>query len=329
MRRIGKSFQALASALAAAASSHRRPLIHDANGQNWMVASGSAQTPPQVFFAACDNTCSNPVDLTNYALDLKAMYNWGASHFATVATTFTNSSAVISATNHFHSGDRVQFATTGALPTNFSVATDYWISATGLSGTQFEVSATQGGSVITAGSAGSGTQTTNHFYLWDANEWFVGVPFGNEPAMNGLATPITFTNGSAVIGGTNVYQAGDQLQLTTTGTLPTNFALNTTTISSCATAELSSSQFESCPPPVAAHTIVSGSASSGTNTAGLDIGSQLAVTIKFAIHHLQLTSFPSASRNEAAHLHAAPRLRMSRLIHETGHPASPADKSAA
>jgi hypothetical protein len=47
----------------------------------------------------------------------------------------------------------------GALPTGFTAGTVYYVSSTGLSGTQVEVSATPGGSVITAGSAGSGTQT--------------------------------------------------------------------------------------------------------------------------------------------------------------------------
>jgi hypothetical protein len=39
------------------------------------------------------------------------------------------------------------------------VNTTYYVSSTGLSSTQIEVSATCGGSVITAGSAGTGTQT--------------------------------------------------------------------------------------------------------------------------------------------------------------------------
>jgi len=77
---------------------------------------------------------------------------------ATVAT-FTNGSASISATNNFSAGEQIQFATTGALPTGFSAGTVYYVLPTGLSVTAFEVSATSGGTAITAGSAGSGNQT--------------------------------------------------------------------------------------------------------------------------------------------------------------------------
>lgn len=73
--------------------------------------------------------------------------------------TFTNGSAVISATNTFVAGDVVSFSTTGTLPTNFATVTAYYVISTGLSGSQFEVSATAGGSAISAGSAGTGTQT--------------------------------------------------------------------------------------------------------------------------------------------------------------------------
>jgi hypothetical protein len=84
--------------------------------------------------------------------------------------TFTNGSAVISATNTLVAGQPVTFYTTGTLPTNFtawSTGTNvsYCVSATGLSSSQFEVvthtngTSTCGATPIVAGSAGSGTQT--------------------------------------------------------------------------------------------------------------------------------------------------------------------------
>lgn len=84
--------------------------------------------------------------------------------FSTTSTTsgtatFTNSSASISFTNIFVPGNVVYFTTTGGLPTNFSASTIYYVISTGLTGSAFEVSATPGGSAITAGSAGTGTQT--------------------------------------------------------------------------------------------------------------------------------------------------------------------------
>jgi hypothetical protein len=73
--------------------------------------------------------------------------------------TFTNASASIGLTNSFAAGDRVSFQTSSALPTNFVAFTNYYVIATGLTGSTFQVSATLGGSAITAGSAGTGTQT--------------------------------------------------------------------------------------------------------------------------------------------------------------------------
>lgn len=75
------------------------------------------------------------------------------------AVTFTNGSAVIAATNTFSSGQWVNFSTTNALPTNFDAMKVYCVSATNLSGSQFSVSASCGGSLVTAGSAGTGTQS--------------------------------------------------------------------------------------------------------------------------------------------------------------------------
>jgi len=100
----------------------------------------------------------------NGPLECSADYN--ATGNAGTAT-FTNGSAVISFTNSFVAGQAVQFTTSGTLPTNFSPNTIYWVIATGLSGSQFEVSATYGGSAITAGSAGSGTQKVQiNYYGW-------------------------------------------------------------------------------------------------------------------------------------------------------------------
>jgi hypothetical protein len=73
--------------------------------------------------------------------------------------TFTSSSASIAAANGLYAGAPVQFTTTGTLPTNFNTGTTYYVILTGLSSSTFEVSARVGGAAISAGSAGSGTQT--------------------------------------------------------------------------------------------------------------------------------------------------------------------------
>jgi hypothetical protein len=77
---------------------------------------------------------------------------------AAVATV-TAASPVISAANEFSAGMPVVFSGSFASVTGLTVGTTYYVSATGLSATQFEVSATSGGSVITPGGSGSATPT--------------------------------------------------------------------------------------------------------------------------------------------------------------------------
>lgn len=97
-----------------------------------------------------------------------ALANSG-SKTATVPSTatFTNTSANIGLTNTCAAGDIVSFTTSSALPTNFAVNTNYFVIATGLSSSNIQVSATPGGSAITAGSAGAGTQTATVEHVVD------------------------------------------------------------------------------------------------------------------------------------------------------------------
>lgn len=93
---------------------------------------------------------------------------------ATVAGTCTISNAspaVITMTNTCAVGDMVVFATTSALNTGLTVGTTYYVIAAGLSSSQFEVSATAGGSAINTSSGGSGTQsaTIEHVLAIDTN----------------------------------------------------------------------------------------------------------------------------------------------------------------
>jgi hypothetical protein len=53
----------------------------------------------------------------------------------------------------------VVFTTTGTLPTGLTAGTTYYVISAGLSGSQFEVSATSGGTAINTSGAGSGTHT--------------------------------------------------------------------------------------------------------------------------------------------------------------------------
>lgn len=94
------------------------------------------------------------------------------SSFATSAlrvtpVTFTvtiASPAVFTATDHgLSAGDRVRLYTTGALPTNLSTDTVYFVISAGLTANDFELSTTLGGSAINT----SGSQSGTHTYIVD------------------------------------------------------------------------------------------------------------------------------------------------------------------
>lgn len=78
---------------------------------------------------------------------------------ANATATFTNSSQNIGWTSHgLTVGAIVFFATSGSLPTNFATTTLYWVVSV-VDANTIKVASTPGGSAITAGSSGSGTQT--------------------------------------------------------------------------------------------------------------------------------------------------------------------------
>ena len=93
---------------------------------------------------------------------------------ATVAGTCTisiASPAVITMTNTCAAGDMVVFSTTGTLPTGLTAGTTYFVISAGLSSSQFEVSATSGGSAVNTTGTQSGTQTATieHVLATDTN----------------------------------------------------------------------------------------------------------------------------------------------------------------
>ena len=127
---------------------------------------------------------------------------------ATATCTISHASpAVVTLTNTFAAGDPVQFFTTGALPTGLAVQTVYYVSATGLSGSSFQVSATSGGASINTTSAGSGTQSVTVPYssLSSGANWTF-AQFNNDVIacqanVNPQVVDITTTNAFAALGG--------------------------------------------------------------------------------------------------------------------------------
>lgn len=132
--------------------------------ETYAVTTGAANTYEAVLSPL-------PTALTaGMALKLKSNFaNTGAAllsltgvNGATVGTfTVTVASpGVFSLTSHgLVAGDIVKFTTTGALPTGLVVGTKYYVIATGLTSSAFEVSATLGGSAINTTGSQSGTHT--------------------------------------------------------------------------------------------------------------------------------------------------------------------------
>ena len=68
-------------------------------------------------------------------------------------------------TNTFVAGQTVTFTTTGALPTGVTAGQQYFVIATGLSGSVFRFSATLGGSAVVSTGTQSGVHTATAGFM--------------------------------------------------------------------------------------------------------------------------------------------------------------------
>ena len=85
----------------------------------------------------------------------------GTNPPAAVQATVTAASAVISAANAFIAGQPVYFTGSFGTVTGLTAGTTYYVIATGLSATQFEVAATPGGTAITPAGSSSAVVMVN------------------------------------------------------------------------------------------------------------------------------------------------------------------------
>ena len=89
----------------------------------------------------------------------------GAVNVENDSTAFTvtiASPAVFTQTAHgLIAGQKIRFATTGALPTGLTVGTEYYVISTGLTSSTFRVSLTSGGSAVNTSGSQSGVHTIN------------------------------------------------------------------------------------------------------------------------------------------------------------------------
>jgi len=120
------------------------------------------------------------------------------------------SPAVVTMANNFVANQAVQFATTGSLPTGLTAGTIYYVSATGLSTSHFQVSATSGGASINTSGSQSGTQTcgpgnpagdvyngsTGHWAAASTNAWTSSILYnvGDRVSLSGQAYVCSVSN---------------------------------------------------------------------------------------------------------------------------------------
>jgi hypothetical protein len=84
----------------------------------------------------------------------------GQSAFIAGITVTIASPAVFTLANHgFVAGSQIKFSTTGALPTGLAIDTVYYVIATGLTSSAFQVSATSGGSAVNTSGSQSGVHS--------------------------------------------------------------------------------------------------------------------------------------------------------------------------
>lgn len=115
---------------------------------------------------------------------------------------FTAGSAAIARTNTFIANQGIMFKFGSTLPPNLQADTPYWISATGLSSTGFQISSTKGGTPIVAGGAGTYTNSG-----WSSG-WIVTAVNGNSVSIDVDSTAF----GSWTSGGTaNYYESQNMI----------------------------------------------------------------------------------------------------------------------
>lgn len=157
-------------------------------------------------FLACDGTA---VSRTTYA-DLYAAL---CPTLGTFTVTIASPAVVTLAGHGLQNGDRVRLFTTGALPTNLSANTDYYVKSAATD--TFRLATTSGGADINTAGSQSGTHTLQLFQHGAGN----GSTTFNLPDARGLVMvgagahgTMTRANGTAYNGGSVGASRNDQMQ---------------------------------------------------------------------------------------------------------------------
>ena len=122
------------------------------------------------------------------------------------------SPAVLTKTAHgLAAGDRVQFSTTGALPTGINPSAIYYVIAAGLTADAFEISTTSGGAAVNTSGSQSGTHTCYKVFSTGKQETFIGAQAGYDFTSGDNNTYIGYNTGRGVTTGSGNTVLGAQV----------------------------------------------------------------------------------------------------------------------
>ena len=158
-------------------------------------------------FLACDGTSYSR---TTYA-DLYAVV---CENRGTVTMTIASPCVVTLAGHGMQAGDAFFFETTGALPTNVSANTQYFVLSTGLTTDTFRFAATAGGSAINSSGSQSGVHNLRmcQHGIADASTFRVPDMRGLFPRGAGAHGTMTKAAGGAFDGGSVGSTSNDSMQ---------------------------------------------------------------------------------------------------------------------
>lgn len=162
------------------------------------------------------------IDGTDYLMSDAGLVYAGLS---TVTLTLATPGVVNATAHGFSANEPIMFQTTGALPTGLSANTIYFTRI--VTANTFTVSSTVGGAEIAFSGTQSGTHTA---YRQPRRSFTCSNPPGSVPpswcivprAVTGSGTTTTFSTGTS-----HLWQNGDGVTFTTSGTLPTGLTVDT------------------------------------------------------------------------------------------------------
>lgn len=170
-----------------------------------LVCSGNRNTSGRgIWIASRAGSALNNCNLFDIAAGGAITSNTqAATMVAPIATVITNAQANIAATNTYAAGDPVGFSVTvGTAGGQVLVGSIYYVSATGLSGAGFQVSATVGGAVITFNASGTPNVYTVKIGVTDLSQYGVGMPVKLSATANGFTgTQIYFVQAVSAASG--------------------------------------------------------------------------------------------------------------------------------